>query len=272
MSLANPVSPTQWKIPQDRNPRPAPPRRPSAMRSPSSDHIITPAVTRFDPETADIPPSPTFNPDEVTLQATSPFDSKSSAESTGTFDTATTKTTSDPSSVPPPPSFPHRAATSPVASLARKNSTTTSPPQPGSLLARRRSSRSTARPDFLPKLDDLKLPSLPVPPLEELDDTVVPDVIGVGSQATTPFAVSPTSTRDVQEAPFRPTKSYASTPFPKGRRQSFFDESDEEDRESGNSDDDDGRSTAESSVLDESTDGIRRFSLTDGDDTSKVSS
>lgn len=248
-SPSSPSSPTQWTIPEDRSaPRPQPPRRPSAMRSSSSDHIITPAVTRFDPETADIPPSPTF-PNAV---------EPSSLADAPSLNPSTTKPPFLEAPPPAPPLLSHRAATSPVPTT-KVNAT--SPPT--SLLARRRSSRSTARPNFLPKLDDLKLPSLPVPPLEELDDTVVPEVIGVGSQATTPHSISPTSTRDSSDAPFKPTRSYASTPFPKGRRQSFFDEESDEDRESGNSDDEDGRSTAESSVLDESTDGIRRFSFTE---------
>lgn len=240
----------------ERDLRPQPPRRPSAMRNSSSDHIITPAVTRFDPTTADIPPSPT------SPSSRSPF--KPTLDHENTELPATLPTSK---SAPPLPSLPPRATTCPQGPP-----TVSSPPT--SLLARRRSSRSTARPDLFPKLDDLKLPSLPVPPLEELDDTVRPDVIGVGSEASTPFASSPTSTVAVEEAPFRPTKSYASTPFPKGRRQSFFDESDEDendqDGESGNSDyDDDGRSTAESSVLDESTEGgMRRLSFTDGEEVS----
>ncbi|GAA5967420.1 hypothetical protein JCM3765_001870 [Sporobolomyces pararoseus] len=239
----------------ERNLRPQPPRRPSAMRNSSSDHIITPAVTRFDPTTADIPPSPTSS------------SSRSPSKPTLDHENTELPATMPTSKSPPLPSLPPRATTCPQGPP-----TISSPPT--SLLARRRSSRSTARPDLFPKLDDLKLPSLPVPPLEELDDTVRPDVIGVGSEASTPFASSPTSTVAVEEAPFRPTKTYASTPFPKGRRQSFFDESDEEDNEgeeeSGNSDyDDDGRSTAESSVLDESTEsGMRRLSFTDGEEVS----
>lgn len=227
------------------------------MRSSSSDHIITPAVTRFDPETADIPPSPTFGPAAATSTSTS-----TSPRSPPTRPAETNASLAVPA--PPPPSLPHRPATCPQ----EVTKSTASPPSPQttSLLARRRSSRSTARPDFLPKLDDLKLPTLPVPPLEELDDTVVPDVIGVGSQATTPFAVSPTSMSHVEEAPFRSTKTYASTPFPKGRRQSFFDESDDDNEDEDEDDDDeDGRSTAESSILDETTDGVRRLSATDQD-------
>ena len=258
MTFASPSSPT-WALPsEDRSaPRPQPPRRPSAMRSSSSDHIITPAVTRFDPETSDIPPSPTFpNPAQPSSALTDNEPSLNPSKSP-LLETPP----------PAPPMLSHRAATSPIPTTSK--STSTSPPT--SLLARRRSSRSTARPNFLPKLDDLKLPSLPVPPLEELDDTVVPEVIGVGSQATTPHSISPTSTRDSGDATFKPTRSYASTPFPKGRRQSFFDEESDEDRESGNSDDEDGRSTAESSVLDESTDGIRRFSFTDKANTEEPS-
>ncbi|GAA6017440.1 hypothetical protein JCM11491_006659 [Sporobolomyces phaffii] len=265
MSLASPVSPhPSWKVAHDpRDGRPLPARRPSAMRSSSSDHIITPAVTRFDPETADIPPSPTFAP--------APDDDRQSAPSAS----GSTPRSAE-SSVPPPPSLVHRPATCPQKPSPAA-AASSSPPT--SLLARRRSSRSaSARPELFPKLDDLKLPALPVPPLEELDDTVVGEVIGVASQATTPFAAAPPpDDADVHEAPFRPTKTYASTPFPQGRRQSFFDseeeddEDDTRDRESGNSDDDDdddddGRSTAESSILDESTDGVRRFSLTDSDD------
>ncbi|GAA5895383.1 uncharacterized protein JCM6883_001488 [Sporobolomyces salmoneus] len=255
MSTVASTSPnSSWNPALDRNPRPLPPRRPSALRNSASDHLITPAVTRFDPETADIPPSPTFPP-----SSSSSSPSHSSAE---TSESSSSNVDSPSLLSIPPPSLTHRPATCPQ-SVPKPCS------PPTSLLARRRSSRSTARPDFLPKLDDLKISAFPAPPLEELDDTVRPDVIGVGSQATTPFASSPTSVAGIQEAPFRPTKTYASTPFPKGRRQSFFDESEEEEEEgeeSGNSDDDDGRSTAESSVLDESTDGIRRFSLTDSEE------
>lgn len=239
------------------------------MRNSSSDHIITPAVTRFDPTTSDIPPSPTYARDPSTSCSATPA-------KLPTLDhpqnPATTLELPSMNHLPPVPSLPPRATTCPQ-SVPKVSS------PPTSLLARRRSSRSTARPDLFPKLDELKLPSLPVPPLEELDDTVVPDVIGVGSEASTPFASSPTSTVAIEEASFRPTKTYASTPFPKGRRQSFFDESEdedgaEEDEQSCNSDyDDDGRSTAESSVLDESVEGIERLSIPLGDDNStKVSS
>ncbi|GAA5933301.1 uncharacterized protein JCM15063_001277 [Sporobolomyces koalae] len=269
MSLACPVAPVHRSSSEERLPsRLVPPHRPSAMRNSSSDHIITPAVTRFDPKTADIPPSPTFNPGECEARAAKPDSSTaSSLDPPSTLDAPTSVDHS--SRVPPPPALAHRSATAPVGTPLR--SASTSPKPTTSLLARRRSSRSTARPDFLPKIDDLKLPTIPIPPLEELDDTVVPDVIGVSSQATTPFAVSPTAV-DLEEAPFKPTKSYASTPFPsKGRRQSFFDESeDEEDKEDGDHDRDsldsddedaDGRSTAESSILDDVTDGTRRLSM-----------
>lgn len=138
MTFASPSSPT-WALPsEDRSaPRPQPPRRPSAMRSSSSDHIITPAVTRFDPETSDIPPSPTFpNPAQPSSALTDNEPSLNPSKSP-LLETPP----------PAPPMLSHRAATSPIPTTSKV--TSTSPPT--SLLARRRSSRSTARPNFLPK-------------------------------------------------------------------------------------------------------------------------
>ncbi|GAA6064078.1 hypothetical protein JCM10212_002720 [Sporobolomyces blumeae] len=252
-------------------------RRPSAMKSPQSDQI-TPAVTRFDPRAVDIPPSPTFPP------SADPGPGSPDRERDHDHDRSHPRA----SAVDRPPPLAPRAKTAPAPLLARSASarsshkaSTTSPPAPSgpSLLARRRSScKSQQRPDLFPKLDDLKLPALPTPPLEHLDDTVRPEVVGVSSQAHTPFAASPTSDDHVVEEGYRPTRTFVATPFPTTRRKSFFEDSDDEraggkarggrsgdDDDEDEEDDDDETSTAESSVLDEATDGVRRYSLTDGE-------
>ncbi|GAA5927320.1 hypothetical protein JCM1841_002207 [Sporobolomyces salmonicolor] len=201
--------------------RPQPPRRPSALRKASSDHIITPAVTRFDPQTSHIPPS---------ILSTDPsrFRPRNVSPCSPSYPTSPPTTTS--LSLPlltnnVPASPPARPPVQPLASPTSR----TSPSSASSLLARRRSSRTAARPDILPLLDDLKLPDLPIPPLDHLDDTVVGEVIGVSTQSQTPsHDVLTPGSRDavVVEKPYKPTRSFVPTPFPE-KRKIFFDSKDE---------------------------------------------
>ncbi|GAA5891129.1 hypothetical protein JCM5296_004901 [Sporobolomyces johnsonii] len=209
--------------------RPQPARRPSALRKASSDHIITPAVTRFDPQTSHIPSSstPLTDPSRFRPRTVSP-----SAPSQPT----SLPTTTSLSSPPPPEKTPSPPlARSPVQPLASPTSQS-SPSSQSSLLARRRSSRTAVRPDILPLLDSLKLPDLPIPPLDHLDDTVVGEVIGVSTQSQTPsLDVLTPGGRDavVVEKPYKPTRSFVPTPFPEKGKKIFFDSKDE----GGDSDD-----------------------------------
>ncbi|GAA5915985.1 hypothetical protein JCM6882_003487 [Rhodosporidiobolus microsporus] len=197
-------------------------RRPSALRSPASDHIITHAITRFNQRdtvipTLSQPPSPSARsearqvPPPTSARLPPPIPSVSSTTTSTTFK---------------PPSPPHRPAPHPLPSSASGGSS-------GSLLARRRSSRSAARADVLPMLNDLKLEALPTAALEELDDTVRPQVVGESSAAVTPSkeALSPGKSETVVVKPFKSTKVFVPTPFPTKRADWLSDEDDEDEDE-----------------------------------------
>ncbi|GAA5825006.1 hypothetical protein JCM11251_006060 [Rhodosporidiobolus azoricus] len=194
-------------------------RRPSALRHASSDHIITHAVPRFSHRTTVIPDddhrstSISVNSDAKTTRPPPPGPSASSPA------TVTTK----PKSPPSPP-------------LARP-ALPTSVGSSSSLLSRRRSSRSAARADVLPMLNDLKLEALPSAGLEELDDTVRPQVVGESSAAVTPSTelLSPGKQEDGQVVvvaePFKSTKKIVRTPFPMKRTESWLSDEDEDEDE-----------------------------------------
>ncbi|GAA6028598.1 hypothetical protein JCM8097_007303 [Rhodosporidiobolus ruineniae] len=206
-------------------PRPAPLRRPSALRSASSDHILAHGVTRFDNKPKVIP-SP--SPDELPLlrRHTSTSSVRSSAAPSRPAPPI-------PTSAPSPPARP------PTKPLGRSTSQSGSS---GSLLARRRSSRSAAsRPD-VPLLSNLELGPLPTAGLEGLDDTVRPAVIGESAAAQTPVRDGDLPSAgggggsggkaQVVVKPFKSTKAYIPTPF-ESRRTFLSDDdgSDEDDDE-----------------------------------------
>ncbi|GAA6055869.1 hypothetical protein JCM3770_001531 [Rhodotorula araucariae] len=224
--------------------RPGVARRPSALRKAGSDHIITPAVTRFAARTVHIPPT---SPEAVT--SAEGAETRASTSSAGRPSSPGTNAAA--SMLPPP-------VGAAVASLASSSSASAggSPPVRPSLsplgtgssssssgsglLARRRSSRSTARADVLPMLSDLSLKgALPAAglALDDLDDTVRPAVIGESSHAQTPAseAASPVHARgrpqegamEVVEGAFKPTRSFVPTPFPEKRPHWLSDEEDE---------------------------------------------
>ncbi|GAA5907532.1 hypothetical protein JCM8208_001407 [Rhodotorula glutinis] len=236
--------------------RPAVARRPSALRNASSDHLITPAVTRFATgQPASIPPpasavSPGSEPLVPTASASSPdgivrpspVRAVSSSSSRGVGAKPTGPASSGSLALPSPGLAAGAAvATSPPVVRPSLNplggsNDSGGPSSSGSLLARRRSSRSTARPDNLPLLADLSLAgALPSPSLAELDDDVRPTVIGESSHAQTPAseASSPVVARapgaggvkQLVESEFRSTRDWVSTPFP--GKPDWIDEEDE---------------------------------------------
>lgn len=208
--------------------RPDPPvRRPSALRNASSDHILTPAVLRFDKKVANIP-SPSSYVDGK--QPGSPsLGAPQSPERSLALDKLPppVSATSPNEKVPSPPTRP---------SLNPLSNSPSPPTSSGSLLARRRSSRATTRPDMIPLITDLKLDDLPTPKLDELDDTIRPEVIGKSSHAQTPSTdvLSPTTAERVEregaqvvEVEFKKTREFVPTPFP-SRRKDWLDDSDDE--------------------------------------------
>lgn len=230
-------------------PRPNTFRRPSALRSASSDIILTSAVTRFDqrkpvviPRPHDkendvAPPRYTVQPSRTTspaprnaLHRPAPPIPSAAASSTSSLSRSAT-VPSRPSARPLPGSS--------SSSSSSSSSTSADPPSSGSLLARRRSSRSasvsgTQRPNFTPflPLADLSL-SLPAAPLEDiLDDTVRPKIIGESAAAVTPVREEMTPGKEGQavrvvEGRYKPTKKFVSTPFP--TRTEFLSDDDDDD-------------------------------------------
>ncbi|BGP33316.1 hypothetical protein JCM10296v2_005114 [Rhodotorula toruloides] len=204
----------------------APVRRPSALRNASSDHILTPAVLRFDKKVANIP-SPSSYDGKQAGAASQPPSRGLSLDNLPSPSTNTDTATSPDEKVPSPPTRP---------SLNPLSNSPSPPLSSGSLLARRRSSRTTSRPDMIPLLTDLKLDDLPTPKLDELDDTIRPEVIGKSSHAQTPSTdvLSPTTVRRIEkdgaqvvETDFKPTRSFVPTPFPSARKD-WLDEDDED--------------------------------------------
>ncbi|GAA5944476.1 hypothetical protein JCM3775_005870 [Rhodotorula graminis] len=235
---------------QPQSARPSVARRPSALRNASSDHLITPAVTRFATgQPKSIPPSTTGvatgnEPLVPAASATSPdgivrplpVRAASSSSSRAAGAEPTSLAAGGPLALPSP-GFASPALVRPSLNPLGGSSDSGGPPSSGSLLARRRSSRSTARPDVLPLLADLSLAgALPSPSLAELDDDVRPTVIGESSHAQTPAseASSPVVARapgagvvkQLVETEFRPTRDKVHTPFP-GRLPNWIDEEDE---------------------------------------------
>ncbi|BGP41263.1 hypothetical protein JCM10450v2_005305 [Rhodotorula kratochvilovae] len=220
-------------------PRPGVARRPSALRKASSDHIITPAVTRFVPRPAYIPPT---SPARASASGSAVHQEAERASSPGASASAASSST-----LPPPvdaalarsPSSSSSSGSPPVRPSLNPLGATSSSGGSGSLLARRRSSRTAARADVLPMLSDLSLKgALPTAglALDELDDTVRPAVIGESSHAQTPAseAASPVLARngagrakEVVEGEFKPTRSFVPTPFPEKRPHWLSDEEDE---------------------------------------------
>ena len=233
--------------------RPDVPRRPSALRNKSSDHILVHAKLRFgssdgarssgsgEPESGARsvglldPGEPTW--DDKTPRASfalAPGSSPDVLPSKSAGDGEGHPRVSPPP--PPPPALQRRPSLAPLtmtspesegANLQRSLSTSSNgsgvSSGGGSLLARRRSSRSASRPEILaPLLTDLSLDNLP-----KLDDTVRPEVIGVSSHAETPSSetVSPVDPQDQKrlsrpslvEHSFRSTRENVSTPFPRLR-------------------------------------------------------
>ncbi|GAA5870866.1 hypothetical protein JCM8547_001727 [Rhodosporidiobolus lusitaniae] len=247
-----PTSPSPYAAPSSFLPgppssRPSPLRRPSALRSRSSEQI-TPAVCRFDKRQPVVIPRSPGQQQQDEGSRTAPRKEEPGRSGKGV-----------PRMRPAPP-IPTGAAPAPAprATLARSatlptrpppqplslnpssssSSSSSSGPSPGSLLARRRSSRSAVRSDILPLLKDLKLDELPPAPLEDLlDDTVRPAVIGESSAAVTPLVEEENAEGRKEQArvvvrPFKPTRSFVSTPFPKKANNYFSsDEEDEEDEE-----------------------------------------
>ncbi|GAA5855188.1 hypothetical protein JCM9279_007583 [Rhodotorula babjevae] len=234
--------------------RPSVARRPSALRNASSDHLITPAVTRFATgQPASIPPSQPVSTGSEPLVPSgsvsspcgivrpSPVRAASSSSSRGAGAKPTGPASPGSLALPSPGLAAGAAvATSPFLVRPSLNplggsSDSSAPSSNGSLLARRRSSRSTARPDVLPLLADLSLAgALPSPSLAELDDDVRPTVIGESSHAQTPaseasspvVARAPGGVKQVVETEFRPTRELVSTPFP-SKMPDWIDEEDE---------------------------------------------
>ncbi|GAA5860896.1 hypothetical protein JCM3774_003179 [Rhodotorula dairenensis] len=232
--------------------RPDIPRRPSALRNKSSDHILVHAKLRFG-SSAPAPPDSSGSQsaglldrvepswDDSTPRGSfaqgspdAPLNPKSSLLApVGAGEGQPGETASSPS---PPPALQRRPSLAPltmtspesegVPSLQRSLSTSSNGSgtgSGGSLLARRRSSRSASRPDILaPLLTDLSLENLP-----KLDDTVTPEVIGISSHAETPSSetVSPVDPEDAKrhsrpslvEHSFRSTRENVSTPHPRVR-------------------------------------------------------
>ncbi|KAJ8293802.1 hypothetical protein OF846_003066 [Rhodotorula toruloides] len=211
----------------------APVRRPSALRNASSDHILTPAVLRFDKKVANIPSPYSYDGKQAGAPAPQP---SNRGLSLGKLPASSTNIATSPNEKVPSP--PTRPSLNPLANSPSP------PPSSGSLLARRRSSRTTSRPDMIPLLTDLKLDDLPTPNLNELDDTIRPEVIGKSSHAQTPSTdvLSPTTVRRIEkdgaqvvEIDFKPTRSFVPTPFPSARKDWLDeDDQDEEDEDDTN--------------------------------------
>ncbi|GJN90041.1 hypothetical protein Rhopal_003039-T1 [Rhodotorula paludigena] len=238
---------------QPQQQRPDVVRRPSALRKANSDHIITPAVLRFDPRKPQhIPSSASGEQRTQQRSVSSPTSTTTNATPGASASSSAVPRTSPPrplapasgSSASPDGAAPVRPALAPLVTSGTVSSSsgdlTTSS---GSLLARRRSSRTTGtRADVLPMLSDLSLRgALPATGLDELDDTVTHKVIGESSHAQTPSSESgsPVVARGahknhksidgmVQDG-YRPTKSFVPTPFPEKRKDWLSDEEDEED-------------------------------------------
>ncbi|BGP25759.1 hypothetical protein JCM10295v2_004696 [Rhodotorula toruloides] len=206
----------------------APARRPSALRNASSDHILTPAVLRFDKKVANIPSPSSYDGKQAGSPSLGAPQPPKRGLSLDKLPPPVMSATSPNEKVPSPPTRP---------SLNPLSNSPSPPPSSGSLLARRRSSRTTARPDMIPLLTELKLDDLPTLKLDELDDIIRPVVIGESSHAQTPSTdvLSPTTAEriakdgaQVVEVAFKPTRSFVPTPFPSARKD-WLDESDDED-------------------------------------------
>ncbi|POY73255.1 hypothetical protein BMF94_3589 [Rhodotorula taiwanensis] len=236
--------------------RPEIPRRPSALRNRSSDHILVHAKLRFGSSdsgaqaagnaasgvtaAADQPQGdpPSSSGQHVQSEEGSAKPARSARR--GSMSVGSDVLRGSPAlcgdfTLSPPalqrrPSLAPLTPASPSGEEGRQRSLSTSSSGSGvsaggSLLARRRSSRSAARPDVLaPLMTDLALADLP-----KLDDTVRPEVIGVSSYADIPasettspvdMTVKTASTRpSLVECSFRSTREKVSTPFPKGREE-----------------------------------------------------
>ncbi|KAG0659421.1 hypothetical protein C6P46_005200 [Rhodotorula mucilaginosa] len=246
--------------------RPDIPRRPSALRNKSSDHILVHAKLRFGSSSGGArssgsgesasgarsaglldPGEPTW--DDKTPRASFALAPGSSPDALPSKSAAVGEGHPRVSPPPPPPALQRRPSLAPLtmtspesegASLQRSLSTSSNGSGVssggsgggGSLLARRRSSRSASRPEILaPLLTDLSLDNLP-----KLDDTVRPEVIGVSSHAETPSSetVSPVDPEDQKrlsrpslvEHSFRSTRENVSTPFPRLREDYIGDAAD----------------------------------------------
>ncbi|GAA6015828.1 hypothetical protein JCM10207_008810 [Rhodosporidiobolus poonsookiae] len=212
------AAPSSFNLP----PRPLPQRRPSALRSTSSDHLITPGVTRFNHRLEEIPREPQRSTSQRSATAKPSLSREPSSKTHGRM-------------APPIPtvdSAPKRSSPPPVRPPPQPLGSSTSGGSSGSLLARRRSSRSAVRSD-IPSLSELSLGDLPTTPLAELDDTVRPKVIGESSHAVTPVSDSASSTAGgarVVEKPYKSTKAFVPTPFPQ-RRKDWLDDEDEDDED-----------------------------------------
>ncbi|BGP01051.1 hypothetical protein RTBOTA2_004457 [Rhodotorula toruloides] len=210
----------------------APVRRPSVLRNASSGDILTHAVLRFDKKVANIPSPSSY--DGKQAGSSSPQPPKRGLSLDKLPPPVTTSTATSPNEkVPSPPTRPL---------LNPLSNSPSPPPSSGSLLARRRSSRTTSRPDMIPLLTDLKLDDLPTPKLDELDDTIRPEVIGKSSHAQTPSTdvLSPTTVRRIEkdgaqvvETDFKPTRSFVPTPFPSARKDWLDEDDEDEDDEDG---------------------------------------
>ncbi|GAA5972175.1 hypothetical protein JCM11641_002529 [Rhodosporidiobolus odoratus] len=205
-------SPSSFNLP----PRPQPQRRPSALRTRSSDHILTPAVLRFNPRAEAIPRRSHSSPKASPRSLSTPVPSRPAPP------------------IPSPSSLEVKAPLPPVRPSPHPL-TTASASSGSSLLARRRSSRSAGtRSDALPLLSDLMINELPPSTPEELDDTVRPEVIGESLAAKTPCgdAASPNQTEQVVTMPCQSTKRvFVPTPFRRRGQGWLSDEDEDEDEE-----------------------------------------
>ncbi|ORY70623.1 hypothetical protein BCR35DRAFT_167050 [Leucosporidium creatinivorum] len=216
------------------NALPQPPaRRPSTLRRSSSSSIILAPIARFSPDPPAQMPPPIFD----SKQSPTHYDSPSRPPVGGqhcSFSSSSSNTTSKGKGTaaegqPAPPARP------PI------KPTTSSTSSGSSLLQRRRSSQGAhgrERPAFA--ITELKLPSLPTPPLAELplelsqlDDKIPETIIGESSAAVTPASEgggTPGAKAAIVERPFKPTRTFVATPFPE--KKSFLPDDDDDDEDS----------------------------------------